>query len=106
MSTRLHRIAIVMMLHPMFHLAAHADNIADFEKTCIELKKKAPLCHCLAANLERQLASQELDLNLAMRTLKGQAPGPDENSTAYDNAADLIAGFEPHCIKNSKYMGD
>jgi hypothetical protein len=99
MSTRLHWIAIVMMLHP----AVHADNIADFQKACMETKKKAPLCQCLSSNVERKLATVEMDKELVVRAFKGQPPGPDENSTAYDVVADFIAGLEPHCLKNSKY---
>lgn len=107
MRTRWLWIAIFLtVLHP----ALASEKVANFEKTCLEIKKKASLCRCLWANVERKLASQELtaeQIPVAVQALKGQPPeDPDANSTAYDNVADLLAGLEPHCLKNPKYSGE
>lgn len=72
----------------------------------MKAKSKAPLCRCLAVNIERKLATQEVDINHLIQAIGHRTPAAEENQTAYDNAADLLAGFEPNCSKNPKFLGD
>ena len=103
MSIRSAGIAVLLLFSSRVFAQS---NIADFEKACVKAKGKAPVCHCLALNIGRKLASQEVDLANLIRAIANH-PGPaPENQTAYENAADLIAGFEPNCSKNPKYSGD
>jgi len=98
-------ITITLSLSPL----AGAATMAEFDKTCAAVKKKASLCQCLSANLKRRLEYKTLDedhLPLAVQALKNESPGPEENSTYYDNLADFLAGLEPHCLKNPKYNSD
>ena len=107
MSMRSAWIAVVLIFTSRVFAQS---TIADFEKACVKAKAKvkgeALLCRCLAANIGRKLASQEVDLSNLIRAVSNHPPPEVENQTAYENAADLIAGFEPNCLKNPKFSGD
>jgi len=103
MSARSLRIAILLLLPLQLHATP---GVADFEKACLKAKRKSSVCRCLSANVERKLASQEVEIDFLIQAVSQKPPVVEENQTAFDNAADLIAGFEPNCVKNPKYLGD
>ena len=95
-----------MMLPLAVTAAEKSADLAAFQKACLGAKKKAGLCRCLSSNVERKIASQEItadQLPLAIQAVKNEVPDAESNTTSYDHVADLLAGLEPHCLKNANY---